>query len=57
MYGSWRFSKPITNINGDIFFLHCRPNEEEDGSKNSVITDQIAISIIVDVRIYMYIVS
>ena len=57
MYGNWHFSKPITNINGDIFFLHCRPNEEEDGSKNSVITDQIAISIIVDVRIYMYIVS
>lgn len=29
--------------------LYYRPNEEEDGSKNSVITDQIAISITVDV--------
>ena len=34
-------------------FSHCRPNEKEDGSKNNIITDQIAINIVINVCNYL----
>ena len=37
-------------INMIIVFLLYRPNEVEDEPKSSIITDQIAISIVTDVR-------
>ena len=40
------------NYNMIIVFLFSRPNEVEDDLRNSIITDQIAISIVTDVRGY-----
>ena len=34
-------------------FSYCRPNEKEGGSKNNIITDQIAINIVINVCDYL----